>query len=332
MNDFYQSNKVISVRYQSGLQQKILPAIAPESFSDDHLKDPQKFYLEFKNRILKIIDEETKNLREEVLKSDNCHLILLKRTALINTAVQAGFQAAVWFNNQVMNKQLDAKEIPIAIVARGGYGREEMHFLSDVELEIVTKSTAGKDCLEAVKEIKKHFEYLFVFQDIFPNTKSSSCHSEATEMVEEFHPNQLPDFFSMMEHRFVAGNPLVYAEFSSSIKTVNLMHQDEILQYCIKHKDYYHVSNTLFQQEPNVKEELQRLYWALTLVRLRQNLSMVNQFELLNELFRINVLSATAFKQMQNAFNFLSKVRLLLHGAQKGAHRDVLSFASKPTV
>jgi len=332
MNDFYQSNKVIGVRYKSGLQQKFLSAIAPDSFSDLDLKDPQKFYLEFKNRILKIIDEETQNLHDEVLKSDNCHLILLKRTALVDLAVQASFQTAVWFNNQVMEVNLDAKEIPVAIVAKGGYGREEMHFRSNVDLQVVTKSTSEKSSLEAVQEIKKHFEYLFVFQDIFPNTRSSACFSEATGMVEEFHPDQLPDFFSMMEHRFVAGNPLVYAEFTSSIKTAGLLHQDEILQYCFMHKDYFYVKNTLFQQEPNVKEELQRLYWALTLVRLRQNLNMVNQFELLNELFRTNVLSATAFKHMQSALNFLSKVRLLLHSVQKGAYRDVLSFEVREKV
>lgn len=314
------------------MQEKFLSAIAPESFSDSDLKDPQKFYLEFKNRIQKIIALETQSLQEEVLKSDNCHLILLKRTALVDSAVQAGFQAAVWFNNRIMKKQLDPKEVSVAIVAKGGYGREEMYFCSDVDLQIVTKSTSGKDSLEAVDEIKKHFEYLFVFQDIFPRTKSQSCHSEATGMVEEFHVGQLPDFFSMMEHRFVTGNPLVYAEFTSSIKTASLLHQDEILQYCFKHKKYYTVKNTLFQQEPNVKEELKRLYWALALVRLRQNLKQANQFELLNELFRIKLLSKIAFKKMQTAFNFLSKVRLLLHSAQKGAHLEVLSFEVREIV
>jgi [protein-PII] uridylyltransferase len=332
MNDFYQSNKVVIARYKSELQQKFLSALAPKSFPNSDLKDPQKFYLEFKNRILEIIDIETENLQEEILKSDNCHLLLLKRTALTDAAVQAGFQAAVWFSGRTMKKQLDPKEVLVAIVAKGGYGREEMHFYSDVDLQIVTKSTSEKDGLKAVDEIKKHFEYLFVFQDIFPKTKSSSCHSEATEMVEEFHVDQLPDFFSMMEHRFVAGNPVVYAEFASSIKTASLLHQDEILRYCFKHKEYYSVKNTLFQQEPNVKEELKRLYWALVLVRIRQKLNTVNQFELLNELFRINVLSATAFKHMQNALNFLSKVRLLLHSAQKGAHREVLSFEIREKV
>ena len=66
MNDFYQSNKVVGVRYKTGLQQKFLPAIAPDSFSGLDLNDPQKFYLEFKNRILKIIDAETQNLHKEI--------------------------------------------------------------------------------------------------------------------------------------------------------------------------------------------------------------------------------------------------------------------------
>ena len=257
---------------------------------------------------------------------------MLKRTAQVDVVVQASFQTAVWFNNQLRQKKLNANEVPVAIVAKGGYGREEMHFRSDVDVEIVIKSTSEKDSLEAVNEIKKHFEYLFIFQDILPNTKSSSCYSEATGMVEEFYLDKLPDFFSLMEHRFVAGNPSVYAEFTSSIKTASLLHQDEIFQYCFKHKEYYSVQNTVFQQEPNVKEELKRFYWALTMVRIRKNLRMTNQFELLNELLQVSILSESACKNMQTALNFLSKVRLLLHGVQRGAHRDVLSFEVREKV
>ena len=325
MNDFFQSNRAISGRYQSQVQQKFLPILAPDSYSDADKSDPQKLYLEFKKRTLILVDEETKKLQEEILKSNNCHLLLLKRTALVDTVVRGALQIAVWFHNSQTNQDLEVKEIPVAIVGRGGYGREELNFRSDVDLQIVSKSSPDKNQLELAQGIIKHFEYLFVFQDIFL-TASSSCYSETTGMEEELNSDNLPDFFSMMEHRFIAGNPAVYAEFASSIKTVSLMHQDEILKYCFKHKIYYDVQNTVFQQEPNVKEELRRLYWALTLVRIRQNLESNNQFEILNELLRKDILSVIAFKNMQNALNFLSKVRLLLHGVQGGSHRDVLSF------
>lgn len=325
MNDLYQSNRAISGCYQAQARQRFLPVLAPESFSDLDKKDPQKLYLKFKKRTLAIVDDETRKLREEILKSNNCHLLMLKRTALVDAVVQAALQTAVWFHNTLTKNNLNVKEVPVAIVAKGGYGREELNFRSDVDLQIVSQSSPDESQQELARGVIKHFEYLFVFQDIFL-TANSSCYSETTGMEEEFHPGKLPDFFSMLEHRFIAGNPVVYTEFANSIKVASLMHKDEILQYCFKHKTYYDVQNTVFQQEPNVKEELKRLYWALTLVRIRQNLDSNNQFEILNELLRKDILSVTAFNNMQNALNFLSKVRLLLHGIQEGSHRDVLSF------
>jgi [protein-PII] uridylyltransferase len=325
MNDFFQSNRIISSRYRTELQEKFLPTVAPDSFADSDKNDSQKFYLEFKKRALSVVNEESKRLLDETLQSNNCCLLLLKRTALVDTIVQAAFQTAVWFHNHLTQNNIDAKEVPVAIVAKGGYGRAEMHFQSDVDLQIVSKSLSDKNALDLAEGIVKQFEYLFVFQDIF-RTASNSCYSDATEMEEALDADKLSDFFSMMEHRFVAGDPMVYAEFASSIKTASLMHKDEILKHCFQHRTYYDVQNTVFQQEPNVKEELKRLYWALTLVRIRQNLDSLNQFELLNELLRKDILSVIAYKNMQNALNFLSRVRLLLHGTQGGSLRDVLSF------
>ena len=325
MNDFYQSNRIICGRYQTELREKYLPSFAAGSFSDADKNDPQKFYLEFKKRALEVINDESKKLLAETLKSNDCYLLLLKRTSLVDIIVQAAFQTAVWFHNHLTQNNTDVKEVPVAIVARGGYGREEMHFQSDVDLQVVSKSLSKKSDLDLAEGVTKQFEYLFVFQDIF-RTACNSCYSDATGMEEALDSDKLPDFFSMMEHRFLTGDPLVYAEFASSIKTASLMHTDEILKYCFKHKSYYDVQNSVFQQEPNVKEELKRLYWALTLVRIRQNLDSLNQFELLNELLRKDILSVIAYKNMQNALNFLSKVRMLLHGTQGGSHRDVLSF------
>ena len=66
----------------------------------------------------------------------------------------------------------------------------------------------------------------------------------------------LTSFHSLLEHRFVVGNPVVYSEFKSSIKTASLIHKEQILKECFKHKTYFEIQNTVFQQEPNIKEEL----------------------------------------------------------------------------
>ncbi len=325
MIEFYQSNRNIRDRYVSELRPKILAVTGLQSLADAEKSDPQKFYLAFKRKILNIVNSETEKLQKEILKSDNCHLLLLKRTALVDAVVEAGFRTAVWLYNQLNQTALSESEVPVAIVARGGYGRQEMYFRSDVDLQIVSKFSAENTESELARGIIKHFEYLFVFQDIFP-TASSSCYSEASILEQEFLSDKLSDLFSLMEHRFIAGNPLVYAELKSSIKTISLIHKEELLKYCFRHRTYYEVQNTVFQQEPNVKEELRRLYCALALVRIRHNLEQINQFEIMHALFKNHMLSAPAFKNMQNALNFLSRVRLLLHSVQKGAQRDVLSY------
>ncbi|MEE9259215.1 MAG: HD domain-containing protein, partial [Nitrospinaceae bacterium] len=325
MTDFYQNNRALTERYRQELQKKIAALIHPAEFAGPGTPDPQKFYLEYKNRIVAIADEETGKHQEELLSSENCHLLLLKQTALVDTLIQASLRTAVWFHNRMDNTNLRETDVPVAIVARGGYGREEMYFRSDVDIQIVSKATTDETGQAATRKIVGHFEYLFIFQDIFP-TASSACYSESETLTQDVLSQKISDFFSLLEHRFVAGDRSVYEEFKDSVKKAALAHQEVILNHCMKHKTCYEVHNTVFQQEPNIKEELRRLYWALFLVRFRKGLETTNQFELLYELYEKKILSAPAFKNMQGALNFLSKVRFFLHCHQKGAHRDVLSY------
>lgn len=324
MNNIYLANRNLAENYRTDLQNKLTRSVQPEEFAEWARTDPQKFYLEYKNRIVKIVNKETENQKKAVLKSDDSHLLLLKRTALVDAVVDKSFHTAVWLYNLLNQKNLSVHDVPIAIVARGGYGRAETYFLSDVDIHILQSTTITKGP-QVSEGIINYFKYLFVYQDIFQSA-SSSCHSETIELEKEPNPKNLADYFSLMEHRFVTGNQMVYTEFKSAIKTATLLHKKKILEDCYRHKNYYDVENTVFQQEPNVKEELKRLYWALVLVRIHQNLKHLNQFELLYELYEKKILSAPAFKNMQNALNFLAKVRLLLHCHQKGTYRDVLSF------
>ncbi len=325
MSDLLQSNRKLADAYRDAIANKLSRTIDPSALLGSPDSDPQKFYLEFKNQVAQIVHEETETLKKEILQSDDCHLLLLKRTALVDEVVKTAFQTAVWYYNHRHQTQFKPQEIPIAIVARGGYGREEMFLRSDVDIHIVINVTKEQTETESIPEISKYFEYLFIFQNIFP-TASHSCLFELSGLDEEYHPEKMHDFFALLEHRFVAGSAHIYTEFKSSLKTATLLHQKEILKYCLQHRTYYDVQNTVFQQEPNVKEELRRLYWALALVRIRQNLEATNQFELLEVLFNNKTLNKKTYNKMKFAFNFLVKVRLLLHAHQPEAHRDVMSY------
>ena len=325
MNELYLANRNLSEAYRQTLQEKKSTLYPSETFSDATDINPQKYYLDFKDCALRFVHNEIELLKKECLQSDNSHLILLKQTALVDTIVQAAFASALWFFNRQNKQDLDDKTAPLAILARGGYGREEMYFRSDVDIQIVSRASLEDDKKKWAEEIIGHFEYLFIFQDIFPSS-GNSYYIENESFEKDLNQKNIAQFLALLEHRFITGNIFAYKEFKSSIKTISLMHQEEIIKHCLSHGGYYEVQNTVFKQEPDIKEELQRLYWALASVRIIQKIEKTNQFELLNDLFAKNLISPLAFKSMQKGLNFVSKVRLLLHTLQQGAHRDVMSY------
>ena len=107
--------------------------------------------MDFKDRAIDIVQKETSLLQDECAKSDNCHLLLLKQTVLVDTLVQASFHSAVWYFNHKYDQNWTIGSVPIAILARGGYGREEMYFRSDVDIQIISQSSLGKEDKKAAE-------------------------------------------------------------------------------------------------------------------------------------------------------------------------------------
>ena len=331
MNELYLANRNLSEAYRQKLQEITSSLDQSSAFSNGSDINTQKYYLDFKNRAVEFVCKETELLKKECLNSDNSHLILLKQTVLVDIIVQEAYASALWLFNNKNSQDLTPEKVPLAILARGGYGREEMYFRSDADIQIVSQSSLEDKKKKWTEEIIRHFEYLFIFQDIFP-VSSNSCYTEMETFEKDLSPEKVAQFLALLEHRFVTGNILAYKEFKSSIKTVNLMYQEEITKHCLNHGDYYEVQNTVFKQEPDIKEELRRLYWALASVRIIQKVEKTNQFELLIDLYAKKLISPLAFKSMQKGFNFLSKVRLMLHMIQEGAHRDVMSYEVREKV
>ena len=321
MSDFHQSNRIISEKHRRELFDHVAKLACPENFCNSKITDTQKFYLGFKNSVAPIINTEIKRLKKDLVTTNNSHLLLLKITALVDAIIRAAFDASIWFHNRTFKKKLHPENVPIAIIARGGYGREEIYFLSNLDVQIIS----SKGQTEEIREIVKHLEYLFFHQSLF-QTSTSACYTNADLLEKELSGGQIADLCALMEGRFIVGNTDTYSEFMNIVKKTSTLQKENLFKYFHEHKNYYEVSNTIFQQEPNVKEELNRLYWALALARLKYDLKNTNQFELLDELLKNDLISAPAFKGIQSSLSFLSKVRLFLHCNQKGSHRDVMSY------
>ena len=153
MNELYLKNRNLSEAYRQTLQKKKSTLHPSETFSVETKINPQKYYLDFKQRALRFLNTETELLKKECLQSDNSHLILLKQTALVDSLVQAAFASALWFFNQQNKQDLDDKTAPLAILARGGYGRKEMYFRSDVDIQIVSQASLEDEKKQWTEEI-----------------------------------------------------------------------------------------------------------------------------------------------------------------------------------
>ena len=145
MNDLYLANRNLSESYRQTLQGEKSALHPSQTFSGETDINPQKYYLDFKDRALRFVHNKTELLKKECLQSENSHLILLKQTALVDTIVQAAFTSAIWFFNQQNKKDFAEETVPLSILARGGYGREEMYFRSDVDIQIVSQSSLEEE-------------------------------------------------------------------------------------------------------------------------------------------------------------------------------------------
>ena len=89
MTDLYQSNRTQAEKYFQKVQASLDSLIEIEALPPFDADKPQPFYLEFKKKITPWIEQETERQHKELERSDNSHLLLLKRTALVDTVVIA---------------------------------------------------------------------------------------------------------------------------------------------------------------------------------------------------------------------------------------------------
>ena len=134
---------------------------------------------------------------------------------------------------------------------------------------------------------------------------------------------------ALLDARCIAGDPDLFDDF-----------EDRFFKKCIKgqkkaylaertvdilqrHKKYH---RTIHLQEPNVKEscgglrEYHNLIWVLWVLERTRDL---------NFLVKKKRLSVSAFKEIENAYEFLMRVRNSLHYVQQRRSGDILTWCKK---
>lgn len=209
---------------------------------------------------------------------------------------------------------------PLTLVASGGYGRGVLNPGSDIDLLFLLpelENAVTDEVNETVSQI------LLMLYDVgFKVGHAVRTVSESIQFANQDHPTKT----AMLDARFIAGDASLFDTFESSFHEGCLKGQErEYLNVRsqdirARHKKW---GRTVHLQEPNVKEgcgglrDYHNLIWVLWVLRQSRNL---------HALVKEGRLTLTAYKEIENAYEFLMRVRNGLHYAQKGKSGDILTL------
>ena len=225
--------------------------------------------------------------------------IAAARAALIDTILSSILQGML--NNS------DGQALPIALVATGGYGRSTLNPRSDIDLLFLLPRASTKLPLPLQQLVQ---DVLYLLWDV--GFKVGHACRSISECVEQARADQ-ENKTSLMDARLIAGDAKLFASFQSRFaKECISKGQDAFFD--LRRKDlrsrHQKYSRTVFLQEPNVKEgcggmrDYQNIHWVALVKR---------GYKSLRELVDAKLLNASSYRELEDAYDFLHRVRNELH-------------------
>jgi [protein-PII] uridylyltransferase len=203
-----------------------------------------------------------------------------------------------------------------ALVALGGYGRRELNPGSDVDLMFLYPRRADAYVTAVLHHV------LYALWDLgFTVGHSARSLADAARMLDA----DLSACTAMLEARFLAGHPAVFAAFQERLwrsfqgRRVQQYVGEKLAERSRRHEKY---GGSVYLQEPNVKEGpggLRDFHVALWVGRARHHLTD------LTALASLHLLTPAEVSQCLEALDFLLRVRTDLHYLLRGKH-DVLGL------
>lgn len=239
--------------------------------------------------------------------------ICARRVDLVDVLLRQAFTAAT----AAAEKETGTTESALALIALGGYGRGELNPFSDVDVMLLHRQSAGRvsPYIEQMVE-----QILYLLWDI--GFKVGHSTRSIKEAVAQANRDMLTKT-AMLESRYLAGDPKLADEFREEFRLkcvagyereyVELRMQDQ----AARHQKF---GNSVYLQEPHVKSGCGGL-------RDYQNLLWMSYFKegtlTTTHLVGKDWLSQTDQRRIENAYDFLLRVRTDLHYTT-GRANDVL--------
>src|SRR6266480_1903703 len=207
-------------------------------------------------------------------------------------------------------------EVPLAVIALGGYGRGELNPFSDVDVMLLHQQRA---------EVSPHLEEM-VNQILYLLWDSGFKVGHSTRSIKEAIAQANSDMrtkTAMLEARFLAGNTELATEFREQFRSKCVVgHERDYVELRLKDQVARHkkFGDSVFLQEPNLKSGCGGL-------RDYQNLLWITYFKegslSTNQLVGKDWLSESDQRRIERAYDFLLRLRTDLHHAT-GRATDIL--------
>src|SRR6184192_4172871 len=263
----------------------------------------------------KFLNVEEHRLRLKHQAGGGGREICSRRAELVDVLLQYVFGAA-----EASARGNGAAKVPLALVALGGYGRGELNPFSDIDVMLLHH--------QEKKGISPHLEEM-VQQVLYLLWDSGFKVGHSTRSIKEAVAQANQDMrtkTAMLESRFLAGDADLAREFRRQFRSkcvdgsereyVELRIQDQVA----RHKKF---GDSVYLQEPNLKSGCGGL-------RDYQNLLWMTYFKegslSTNQLVGKDWLSESDQRRIENAYDFLLRLRTALHYTT-GRATDILHIS-----
>ncbi|MCG2759253.1 MAG: DUF294 nucleotidyltransferase-like domain-containing protein, partial [Desulfobacteraceae bacterium] len=208
------------------------------------------------------------------------------------------------FESSIVDPKIDIDKNPYAIIALGGYGREEQCIHSDVDLLFLFEKNVPDEADDIIQEIV--YPLWDIGLDVGHSTRSlKECVSISGE-----------DFVilnSVLDARFICGMSILYSELMKQIREKVINGQsNKIINWLVESnlKRHKHFGDSAYLLEPNIKEGeggLRDYHTMLWIARIKYNIKQPRDLEY------FGCLSHGEFQVLKKALSFIWEVRNRLH-------------------